>query len=463
MTDAAGTLVALRGWSLVRETPGGPVTLLHNLDLDLRRGEWVALLGANGSGKTSLLRWLAGDDSPLRVPAGLVFQDPDEALLAATAADELGLGRPDLDVPAWLAEFGLADIAAVDPRLLSAGEKQRLALAAVEAAAPAILLCDEPTALQDAAHAAWIVARVRAWRERTGGTVLWATQRRAEAALADRLLVFDGGRLVADGPPAAWLDREPVRGLLGDTAAAAGGAAAAPDGGAATAAGTATAAGEGGAGGGPGAGVVAAWEGVACRHGPRGFAGVDLALRAGDRIGLTGPSGCGKSTLLAVAAGLRAPQAGAVRLGGRTLYGRGAPDLGHGAALLAPQFPEYLFTRATVAEEIALDPALAAAGAGALLAAAGLPAALAARNPHDLSSGEKRRLAVALVARSGRPLLLLDEPTAGLDRDGRARVAALVRAAPPAAAVVVASHDGDLLAGCCRAVYELGPAGLRRR
>lgn len=70
---------------------------------------------------------------------------------------------------------------------------------------------------------------------------------------------------------------------------------------------------------------------------------------------------------------------------------------------------------------------------------------------------------MALVARSGRPLLLLDEPTAGLDRDGRARVAALVRAAPPAAAVVVASHDGELLAGCCRAVYELGPAGLRRR
>ncbi len=446
MDDRADLLLDLRGWSLTRETAAGPVTLLRDLDLTLRRGEWVALAGANGSGKTSLLRWLAGEGSPLRVRCGLVFQDPGEPLVGATVAEELALGRPGLDPAPLLREFGLDGAAGLDPRVLSAGEQQRLGLAVAEAGGPELLLCDEPAALQDEAHARWLEERLRAWRARTGGAVLYATQRRSEALLADRLVVLAGGRIVADGPPASLVDRAPAAPLLAPPFPDREGAGAPPRRGAA-------------------GGVVAAWEGVSCRwpEGARGFAGVSLQLRAGDRIGIVGASGAGKSTLLACAAGLRAPDRGCCRLAGRALCARGAPDLGHGLALLAPQFPEHLFTRTSVAAEIALDPALVASGVEGVLAAAGLAPALAGRNPHDLSSGERRRLAVALVGLSGRPLLLFDEPTAGLDRDGARGVARLLRAAPAEAAVVVASHDAAFLAACGCDIHELRPDGLRPR
>jgi energy-coupling factor transporter ATP-binding protein EcfA2 len=447
VTEQPDLLLALRGWSLTRETAGGPVTLLRDLDLTLRRGEWIALAGANGSGKTSLLRWLAGEGSPLRARCGLVFQDPGEPLVGATVAEELALGRPGLDPAPLLAEFGLAAAAGLDPRVLSAGEQQRLGLAVAEAGEPELLLCDEPAALQDEAHARWLWERLRAWRARTGGAVVYATQRRAEALLADRLVVLEAGRIVADGAPAALVDRAPAADLLAPPF---------PD----------PAADDASPGGRAGAEtVVADWEEVSCRwpEGARGFAGVSLRLRAGDRVGITGASGAGKSTLLACAAGLRAPDGGRCRLGGRTLCARGAPDLEHGLALLAPQFPEHLFTRTSVAAEIALDPALAAAGVGGVLAVAGLAPALAGRNPHDLSSGERRRLAVALVGLSGRPLLLFDEPTAGLDRVAARGVARLLRAAPADAAVVVASHDTAFLAACGCRIRELGPAGLRPR
>jgi energy-coupling factor transporter ATP-binding protein EcfA2 len=208
---------------------------------------------------------------------------------------------------------------------------------------------------------------------------------------------------------------------------------------------------------------VAEWREVGCRFPATGFAfhGVDLAVYPGQRIGVTGPNGCGKSSLLAVATGLRPPDSGHCYLQGRSLCAGGKPDLDHGAALLAPQFPEYLFTRATVAAEIALDPALATVGADVLLQSVGLPPEFAKRNPHELSSGQKRRLALALVVCSGRPLLLLDEPTAGLDRQGRRRVLELLAEIPLTTAVVVASHDPEFLNRCGCEIYELGAEGLR--
>ena len=447
----AEPLLKLRAWSLVRDGPAGPVTLLRDVDFELRRGEWVALLGANGSGKTSLLRWLASELSPLRERAGLVFQDPDDSLIAATTADELGLGRPGLDPGPALRQYGLEAVGGLDPRLLSAGEKQRLAFAAVEAAEPAVLLCDEPASLQDAATADWLLERVVAWRARTGGAVVFATQSRREAARAERIVVLEGGRIAADGPRDALLDSPAARRLL-EPRLEAGAAPIAPAEPAAIGGVAATGATE----------PIAAWREVACRFAEtgRGFGGVDLELRPGDRIGLTGPSGAGKSTLLACAAGVRAPTAGRCWLQGRPLCAARVPDLDHGAALLAPQFPEYLFTRLTVADEVALDPALAGPAVEAVLAAAGLPPECAGRNPHDLSSGERRRLAVVLVALSGRPLLMFDEPAVGLDAEGRARIGALLRGLPAGAAVVIAGHDIEFLRGCGCRILALGPEGL---
>ncbi len=449
MSDRGDILLDIRGLELQRRTQVGSVALLRGLDLRLRRGEWVALLGGNGSGKTSLLRWLAGPASPVHGRTALVFQDPDDAFVAATVGEELCLGRGEDERAALEAAWRLQGLAARDPRTLSAGQKQRLAVALALAGSPALLLCDEPTTLQDEEGAVWLRNRLRRWREQTGGALLWATQSREEMLLADRAVLLAHGEAVASGPPAGLLALREVQDLLGPPPYAAAGSAAPAPPAQEPATQRATR-------------PAAEWRGVGCRWGPPGggFRGVDLAIAPGERLGLCGPSGCGKSTLLAAAVGLRRPDAGTCLLAGRPLYRRGAPDLGHGLALLAPQFPELLFTRATVEAEAALDPGLGPGGIAGLLRAAGLPAAAAARNPHDLSSGERRRLAVALVVQSGRPLLLLDEPTAGLDRAARLRLIELLAPGPAGAAVVIASHDEAFLAACGCRVLRLDPDGL---
>jgi len=426
----ADSLVSLRGWSLSRRGAGGDRPILADLDLDVAPGQWVALLGANGSGKSSLLKWLASDASPCGDRAAIVFQDPDEQLVANTVARELALGRPGTDTAAAAAAAGLAGLEGLDPRLLAAGQKQRLALAVALGGAPDLLLCDEPTALQDDAQAAWVLDRLDAWRREPGRAVVSATCDRREAARADRLVVLGEGGIVAAGPPAELLDGPEVGALLGLDAPPRP-----PR---------------------PATGApVLRLAGVRCRFaGPGGGCGpLDLEVRGGERVGLVGPNGCGKSTLLAVAAGLRAPDGGEAWLGDRRLDARRRPDLAHGRAMLAPQFPEYAFARPTVAAELALDPVLAGVDAPAWLEGLGLPAAAVDANPHDLSTGQRRRLALGLALHSRRPLLLLDEPTAALDRAGRRMVLDLLDAAGGDAGLVIASHDRAFLAAAgCRLV-----------
>ena len=182
----------------------------------------------------------------------------------------------------------------------------------------------------------------------------------------------------------------------------------------------------------------------------RGLFWDHLNIHPGCRLGLKGSNGCGKSTLLAACAGARKPDGGQITLGNGQLYLRHDLDLDHGLAMLAPQFPEYLFTRETVAKEIAVDPALQSFDAELFLEKIGLDPQLSLRNPHSLSSGQRRRLALGMVIFSNRPLLLLDEPTAALDRQGRKRVLELLADLPPDAALVMASHDQGFLseAGC---------------
>ncbi|MFO7609827.1 MAG: ATP-binding cassette domain-containing protein [Candidatus Krumholzibacteriia bacterium] len=439
----AEPLVSLRGWALQRQGPQAAQPILAGIDLDVHPGQWLALLGANGTGKSSLLKWLASDDSPVGDRAAIVFQDPDDQLVAATVAGELALGRPGLDTARAAAAWGLAGLEDLDPRVLAAGQKQRLALAVALAGEPTLLLCDEPTALQDSTQAAWVLDELDAWRRGPGRALVTATCDRAEAARADRLVVLAGGRIVAAGPPAELLDGPLVGSLLGLDAPARPPRPAV------------------------GAPVLRCRE-VVCRfRGPGGgFGPLELEVRAGERVGLVGPNGCGKSTLLAVAAGLRAPDGGSVWLGDRRLDARRGPDLAHGRAMLAPQFPEYAFARPTVAAELALDPAFAGVDPGAWLAALGLPPAAAAADPHDLSTGQRRRLALGLALGSGRPLVLLDEPTAALDRDGRRMVLDLLDQAGDGAGLVIASHDRAFLAAAgCRLVElnaNTGDRSLRR-
>ncbi len=434
-------LLSLRDWSLVRQVPGGEITLLDRIDLEIRPGRWSAVLGANGSGKSSLLKYLAAEDSPLSASAAIMFQDPDEQIFASTVARELTLGRKNLDVRPILEEFGLAEFEDMDPRLLSAGQKQRLVLAVALGSNPRVLLCDEPTALQDTGQSLWVLDRLDRWKADTQGALVTATCDRAEAARADWLVVLDEGRILNQGPAPELLNMAVVEDLLGSGAKEAPGPVRTGD---------------------RTADPLLELSGVDCRfRGPgQGFGNVDLSLGPGERIGITGPNGCGKSTLLACCVGARRPDKGTVRLGGRIIYTKKSRQLDHGAAMMAPQFPEYLFTCATVAQEIRLDPFLAEIDPQEFLEKVGLPKNLVVRNPHDLSSGQKRRLALGMVLLSQRPVLLLDEPTAALDRAGRALVLEMLDHLPATAALMIASHDRGFLevAGC--RCWTLGPEGL---
>jgi energy-coupling factor transport system ATP-binding protein len=433
MAPDPSVLLELNNWSLARRHAGGETHLLKNIDLRIQSGRWLAVLGANGSGKSSLLKFLASEDSPLQQDAAIMFQDPDDQIIASTVERELTLGREGLAAGPILNEFGLDGMHDMDPRLLSAGQKQRLVLAVALAGQPQVLLADEPTALQDPGQSSWILDRLRTWLSKPGRTLISATCDRREAALADELLVLEKGKVLLHGPGRDLLDDHRVVALLGKES-------------------TGQIEPEMTPGKSPEGPTLLHLNQISCRfRGPSaGFFLEQLNLHPGDRLGITGSNGCGKSTLLAACAGARKPDDGEVVLSGRHLYRRQSLDLDHGLAMLAPQFPEYLFTRETVAREIAIDPALKSFSCEDFLLELGLSSDLAQRNPHSLSSGQRRRLALGMVLFSKRPLLLLDEPTAALDRQGRGRVLELLAELPSDMALILASHDREFLlkAGC---------------
>jgi energy-coupling factor transporter ATP-binding protein EcfA2 len=308
--------IDLRGLRLERDGPDGPRLVVDGVDVVLAPGRRLALIGGNGSGKSTVLRHLA---VPGVIPgrAAIVFQDPDEQLVAGAVAAEFALGAgPDAadTVTAWAAPFGLEAHLGLDARLLSAGQKQRLQLALALRSDPDLLLLDEPTSLQDETGAAWLRERLAAWP----GAMVWATQRRDEAALCHDALVLRDGRPWREGPVGEVLADPDVQGILDPERLVDPGESGPP------------------AGAGDGEPVCVVDDVSLAFAAGGGLGPVSLAVHAGDRLGVTGPNGCGKSTLLAAMAGLRRPDGGQVTLAGRPLYRHGDTDLDHGAAALAP-------------------------------------------------------------------------------------------------------------------------------
>lgn len=419
---------------------------VEGLDLEIPPGQRVLLAGASGSGKSTVLRALAGlldpedGDGEGLVPApsrpgerGLLLQNPVHALVGATVArdaafgpENAGLPRPELTERAARA----LEAARVDldperaPMDASGGQQQRIALAGALALRPDLLLLDEPTSMLDAPTAEEVRRAILAV---TGRRTLVVAEQRIGPWLphVDRLIVLGSrARVLADGAPGELLSRQRdvliEAGVLEEDSAA-GGEVPAPAG--------------------PGE-VVAALRGVTVPA--RGLtAPQDLELRAGRLTALTGPSGAGKTSLLRVLIGATEPGAGAVS--------RPEPS----QIALVPQDPEHSFVATTVREEVLASPwATDEDLADELLQRAGL-APLAGAHPHRLSGGEQRRLAIvaALAQRPG--LLVLDEPTVGLDARRRREVLELLREARArGTAVLAASHD-ELLVAAADARHDL--------
>jgi energy-coupling factor transport system ATP-binding protein len=210
--------------------PGSGAKALDGITLNIVRGEFVALVGRNGSGKSTLARHLNalllptggvvrinGMDTrdetglwDLRRGVGMLFQDPDNQIIGTTVEEDTAFGPENLGlspevievrVRAALHTVGMADHADRAPHLLSGGEKQRLALAGVLAMKPECIILDEATSMLDPSAREEIMGLLRRLNREEGITVLHITHRMEEAALADRIVVMDAGRVVLEGKP----------------------------------------------------------------------------------------------------------------------------------------------------------------------------------------------------------------------------------------------------------------------
>ncbi len=209
------TVVALRDLTASHDD----VPVLRDVDLEIGRGEVVAVMGRNGAGKTTLLRAVAGVHPPRRgtvrvnghepkpgVDAALCPQEPDAILFADTVLDEVRttLAARGLDPAAAgmvLDALGVAPLAACHPRDLSAGQRLLVATAAVAAAGAPVLLLDEPTRGLDPESKARLVRFLRG-HAGGGGAALVATHDvELAAAVATRVVMLAGGEVIADGPP----------------------------------------------------------------------------------------------------------------------------------------------------------------------------------------------------------------------------------------------------------------------
>lgn len=217
---------------------GREIRALDNLSLKIPEGEYVCLIGPNGSGKSTLARHLnalllpaAGEvyvDGLLtaleehrweiRRRVGLVFQNPDNQIVATTVEEDVAFGLENLGVDpplirqrvaASLAMVGLSDMARHAPHLLSGGQKQRLAIAGILAMRPRCLVLDEPTAMLDPRGRREVLATIRMLNRQEGVTVIHITHFMEETLEADRVIVMDRGRIACSGSPAEIFGGKP--------------------------------------------------------------------------------------------------------------------------------------------------------------------------------------------------------------------------------------------------------------
>ena len=436
---AIATLKRLSYWY-----PGASTPALNDVRVEIEGGLTV-VAGPSGGGKSTLLRVfnglvphfhggrIAGSAevmglnviaTPTRSLArrvGFVFQDPELQTVYNVVDREVAFGLENMAVPRAeiagrveeaLHAAGIADLTGRTVRTLSGGERQRVALASALAMRPGLVVLDEPTSQLDPEGAQMVLAA--ATRLVDEGRSVIISEHRLDDLLrqAAGLVLVDGG-IATTADPQAW--RPPARSMRPARVAAAGGEAWALE------------------------NVSAGFDGRNVLD------GVDLDGHAGEVVVLSGPNGGGKTTLLRLIAGSLAPLGGDVwRRPGRVAY--------------LPQNPTVLLHRPTVRSEVSftLERSGELGRPEKILEELGL-LSVADRYPRDLSSGERQRAALAAVLPGNPALVLLDEPTRGIDSSARGALVALVgRLRDRGASVVLATHDDDLRNALADRVIKVG-------
>ncbi len=463
--------------------PDGPPVLV-DIDLEILDGEILLVAGSSGSGKSTLLRAANGlvphatggrywgeviafgrstRTHPPRALAdviGFVHQDPEAQFVVdqveadlAFVLENLGTDEATMRrrVEEVLDALDIAHLRHRSPATLSGGERQRCAIAGALAAAPAALVLDEPTSQLDPQGAEDVLGALARLNTELGTTVVLAEHRLDRAApMADRAVVV--GDLGEVGTPTApadalaayagapavtrlgrllgwhpapltvkearrWVAGTSVPGVAPETAHRA-----------------------------PGDVVVSARAVSVVLAGRTVLRGLDLDVHRGEIVALLGRNGAGKSTLLRALGCLRPVDSGKIVTNGPAAY--------------VPQDPNSLLFAPTVRRELEQTLRLLGRRDGGIvdewLDRLGL-SGMAGRHPRSLSGGERQRVAIAAVAVGGADVLLLDEPTRGMDAASRSALERAVRDhAGNGGAVVLATHDLELVARCASRAVVLG-------
>ncbi len=487
---------------------------LKDIDLSVEEGTFVGLIGPSGAGKSTLASAITGaiphhyrgrlfgstlvagldtckaSLTDIAKVAGSVLQDIDAQMVASVVEDELlfglenfGIDHHEIEgrIASALDAVGIADLRHREIATLSGGQKQKVAIAAILAMTPRVIVMDEPTSALDPASARDVFEVLRRAKELTGMTVILIEQTVALLAeYCDRVVVIDQGRIALDGTPTdVFSHGETLRAIGVDTPrtvrisnslAEAGlvpndSPALTLDGAESLVAGILA----------PGLSksspivprtlgdrpdarntvderpIIVDVAGAAYSYGTgqAGIEGINLTVRAGEILAVVGQNGAGKTTFTKLLNGLIKPSAGVVRIAGLDTRTTPVSALASHAATLF-QNPDRQLCRNTVVEEVSFGLELQGAPADTarerarhVAATFGLPENA---SPFNLSRGQRQMVALASVVALEPELIILDEPTSGLDYRECMTVMETVRQrALDGAAVVMVCHDMEVV------------------
>ena len=468
--------------------------ILKGVDLTIKKGEFIALLGRNGSGKTTFSKQLNAILRPsegtvtvdemgtrdaeklyeIRQHVGMVFQNPDNQMVAANVEEEVAFGPENLGmesdtivarVKQALEQVRMWKRRKTAPNHLSGGQKQRIAIAGILAMHPDYIVLDEPTAMLDPKGRKEVMEALQRLNQEQEMTVILITHDMEEAALASRVILLADGQMRFDGRPEKFFGADVLLAEMGMEAPlsyrvqqAMGSAANLQS----------------------GAGEkrdkckidaldifekdkdLLSLQHVSYIYSPGtayekvALDDVSLSLGKGEIVGLAGHTGSGKSTMIQLLNGLLKPTGGTVTFEGKDIHAKGySGNYLRSRVGMVFQYPEHQMICDTVWEDVAFGPGkqgLTEEACNARVEEAlrfvDLPEKYYQASPLQLSGGQKRRVAIAGVLAMHPEYIILDEPAAGLDAEGKREIFDRIRrmSREQGIGVLLVSHSMEDLA-----------------
>lgn len=461
--------------------------ILKGIDLTIKKGEFIALLGRNGSGKTTFSKLLNAILRPsegtvtvdemgtkdadklyeIRQRVGMVFQNPDNQMVAANVEEEVAFGPENLGmesetivarVKQALEQVRMWKRRKTAPNHLSGGQKQRIAIAGILAMHPDYIVLDEPTAMLDPKGRKEVMESLQRLNREQKMTVILITHDMEEAALASRIILLADGQVRFDGTPEDFFGRDALLVEMGmeaplsyrvrkiveckeceNTEKKTGHLTDIPK-----------------------DQALLSLQHVSYIYSPGtayekvALDDVSLSLGKGEIVGLAGHTGSGKSTMIQLLNGLLKPTRGTVTFEGKDIHAKGySGNYLRSWVGMVFQYPEHQMICDTVWEDVAFGPkrqglseAECQTRIQEALAFVGLPEKYYEANPLQLSGGQKRRVAIAGVLAMQPEYIILDEPAAGLDAEGKQEIFDRIRrmSREQGIGVLLVSHSMEDLA-----------------